>query len=90
MTISLNSSYAIPMLSCENYHIWDVKMKFYMRSRGLCKFVISDPNQQPLRENPTIAQIKAKAITCLHSGLKYHIFIKIINLETPKHVLNKI
>jgi hypothetical protein len=39
-------------------------MKFYMRSRGLCKFVISDPNQQPLRENPTIAQIKAKAITC--------------------------
>jgi hypothetical protein len=31
-----------------------------------------------------------KAITCLHSGLADHIFTKIIDLETPKQVWDKL
>nr|KYP62202.1 hypothetical protein KK1_016727 [Cajanus cajan] len=74
MSTSTNSP-AIPMFNGENYHIWAVKMKFVLRSQGLWNVVISEADPPPLRENPTIAQIKAyeeeklkkdKAITCLH------------------------
>jgi hypothetical protein len=52
-----------------------------------------------LTANHIIAQMKAykeeklnedKAITCLHSGLADHIFTKIIDLETPKQVWDKL
>ena len=33
---------------------------------------------------------KDKAITCLHDGLADHIFTKIMDLETPKQVWDKI
>nr|KYP47879.1 hypothetical protein KK1_030449 [Cajanus cajan] len=74
-------------------------MKFVLRSQGLWNVVIFEANPPPLRENPTIAQIKAyeeeklkkdKAITCLHAGLADHIFTKIMDLETPKQVWDKI
>nr|KYP60445.1 hypothetical protein KK1_022851 [Cajanus cajan] len=95
MSTSTNSP-AIPMFNGENYHIWAVKMKFVLRSQGLWNVVISEADPPPLRENPTIAQIKAyeeeklkkdKAITCLHAGLADHIFTKIMDLETPKSVI---
>nr|KYP40336.1 Retrovirus-related Pol polyprotein from transposon TNT 1-94 [Cajanus cajan] len=58
MSTSTNSP-AIPMFNGENYHIWAVKMKFVLRSQGLWNVVISEADPPPLRENPTIAQIKA-------------------------------
>ena len=33
---------------------------------------------------------KDKAITCLHSGIADHIFTKIMNLETPKQIWDKL
>ena len=83
----------------ELYHIWVVKMRFYLRSQGLWNVVVTDSDPPPLNANPTIAQMKAheeeklkkdKAITCLHSGLADHIFTKITNLETPKQVWDKL
>ena len=53
----------------------------------------------PLGANPIVALMKAyeeeklkkdKAITCLHSGLADHIFTKIMDLETPKLVWDKL
>ncbi|KAL6332552.1 hypothetical protein AAG906_008972 [Vitis piasezkii] len=82
MSPSSNTSSVIPVFNGEHYHIWAVKMRFYLRS-----------------SNPTVAQMKAyeeeklkkdKAITCLHSRLANHIFTKIMNLETPKLVWNKL
>ncbi|KAL3612663.1 hypothetical protein D5086_003683 [Populus alba] len=62
-------------------------------------FSVSDSDPPPLTANPTIAQKKAheeeklkkdKAITCLHSGLTDHMFTKIMDLETPKQVWDKL
>jgi hypothetical protein len=96
MSTSSNSACAIPVFNGEHHHIWAVKMRFYLRSQGLWKVVVSDSNPPPLTTNPTIAQMKAhkeeklkkdKVITCLHSGLAYHIFTKIIATQFLTHVL---
>ena len=59
----------------------------------------SETDLSSLTANHIIAQMKAykeeklnedKAITCLHSGLADHIFTKIIDLETPKQVWDKL
>lgn len=98
MSTSGSSSSVIPIFNGENCHFWAIKMKFFFRCQGLWKVVFSKADLRPLRENPTIAKIKAyekekvkkdKVITCLHSGLAYqglacHIFTKIMDLETPK------
>ena len=74
-------------------------MRFYLRSQGLWNVVVTDSDPPPLNANPTIAQMKAheeeklkkdKTIICLHSGLANHIFTKIMNLETPKQVCDKL
>ncbi|RVW14603.1 Retrovirus-related Pol polyprotein from transposon RE1 [Vitis vinifera] len=94
-----NISSVIPVFNGEHYHIWAVKMRFYLRSQGLWNVVMSEADPPPLGANPTVAQMKAyeeeklkkdKAITCLHSGLANHIFTKIMNLETPKQVWDKL
>ncbi|KAJ6732982.1 ZINC FINGER CCHC-TYPE-RELATED [Salix koriyanagi] len=90
---------SVPVFDGEHYHIWAVKMKFFLRSQGLWNIVETDADPYPLRANPTLAQIKAheeeklkkdKAITCLHSGIANHIFTKIMNLETPKQIWDKL
>lgn len=97
--MSSNNSPAIPMFNGESYHLWAVKMKFVLRSQGLWNVVISEADPLQLRENPTVAQMKAheeeklkkdRAIICLHVGLADHIFTKIMDLETPKQVWDKI
>lgn len=99
MSSSGSTSSLIPMFNGENYHIWAVKMRFYLRSQGLWSVVLSEDDPPPLRGNPTIAQIRAneeerlkkdKAITCLHSALTDQIFTKIMDLETPKQVWEKL
>ena len=60
---------------------------------------MSNADPPALPTNPTLAQMRAheeeklkknKAITCLHSGLADHIFTKIMDLETPKLVWDKL
>ncbi|XP_074323222.1 uncharacterized protein LOC141660162 [Apium graveolens] len=94
MSTSRNIS-LIPMFNGEYYHIWAVKMRFYLKSQGLWNDVLTETDPPPLRANSTIAQIrtheedklkKDKAITCLHSALADQIFTKIMNLETPKQM----
>jgi len=99
MSTSSNTASVILVFNGEHYHIWAVKMRFYLRSQGLWNVVVSDSDLSPLTANPIIAQMKAheeeklkndKAITCLHSGLADHIFTKIMNLESPKQVWEKV
>ncbi|KAL6312714.1 hypothetical protein AAG906_024672 [Vitis piasezkii] len=99
MSTSSNTSSVIAVFNGEHYHIWVVKMRFYLRSQGLWNVVMSEANPPPLGANPTVVQMKAyeekklkkdKAITCLHSGLADHIFTKIMDLETPKQVWDKL
>ena len=97
MSISSNIVVVIPVFTGEHYHIWVVNMRFYLRSQELWNMVTTDVD--PLSVNPTLAQIRAheeeklkkdKAITCLHSTIADHIFTKIMDLKTPKLVLDKL
>ncbi|XP_016733033.1 uncharacterized protein [Gossypium hirsutum] len=47
-----------PIFAGDNYHIWVVKMKTYLQAIDLWSAVESDVEPPPLRENPTIAQIR--------------------------------
>ena len=90
MSTSGNTSFLIPTFNGEHYHIWDVKMKFYLKSQGLCNVVLTKTDPPPLRENLKITQMRAheeerlkkdKKITCLHSALADYIFNSIMDLE---------
>ena len=73
-----NSHSSVPVFNGEHYHIWAVKMRFYLRSLGLWNVVAIDIDPPQLHGNPTVAQMRAfeeeklkkdKAITSLHAGL---------------------
>ena len=59
MSPSSNTSSVIPVFNGEHYHIWAVKMRFYLRSQGLWNVVMSEADPPPLGANPTVAQMKA-------------------------------
>lgn len=99
MTNISNPVTAIPVFNGELYHIWAVKMRFYLKSQGLWSVVESEADPAPLCANPSLAQIKAyeeeklkkdRAITCLHAGVTDSIFTKIMDLQTPKQVWDKL
>ncbi|KAJ4728947.1 Retrovirus-related Pol polyprotein from transposon TNT 1-94 [Melia azedarach] len=95
-----STSYLIvPMFTGENYQIWVVKMKSYLKSIGLWDAVETGRDPPPLRANPTIAQMKQyeeellkkdKALTVLHSALADHVFTGIMALETAKEVWDQL
>ena len=75
MSASSNIAAVIPVFIGEHYHIWVVKMRFYLRSQGLWNVVTTNVDPSPLSANPTLARIRAheeeklkkeKCITCLH------------------------
>ncbi|TXG72546.1 hypothetical protein EZV62_001125 [Acer yangbiense] len=89
----------VPQFSGENYQIWVVKMKSYLKSFGLWEYVAEDKQVLALRANPTIAQIKQheeekmkrdKAVTCLHSALTDSVFTSIMHLETSKEIWDEL
>ncbi|KAJ4725389.1 Retrovirus-related Pol polyprotein from transposon TNT 1-94 [Melia azedarach] len=99
MASGSTSYLAVPMFTGENYQIWVVKMKSYLKSIGLWDAVETGRDPPPLRANPTIAQMKQyeeellkkdKALTVLHSALADHVFTGIMALETAKEVWDQL
>lgn len=75
------------------------RWNLFLRSQSLWNVITFKANPLQLRENLTVAQMKVHkkeklrkdiVITYLHVGLADHIFTKIIDLETPKQVWDKI
>ncbi|XP_055826253.1 uncharacterized protein LOC129894583 [Solanum dulcamara] len=88
-----------PMFTGENYHIWVIKMKAYLKDLSLWETIESEDDPPPLGPNPTVAQMKIyedsksrkpKALTCLHSALSDVIFTRIMTCETPKEAWEKL
>ena len=84
------SHITLPIFDGENYDLWEVKMQSYMESLDLWDVVEEDYEIYPLPENPTMAQIKnhkerkmkkAKARSCLFTGVSQMIFIRIMTLK---------
>ncbi|TXG55930.1 hypothetical protein EZV62_017243 [Acer yangbiense] len=99
MAIGSSAALQVPQFSGENYQIWVVKMRSYLKSFGLWEYVAKDKQVLALRANPTIAQIKQyeeekmkrdKVVTCLHSALKDFIFTSIMHLETSKEIWDEL
>ncbi|GKV36117.1 hypothetical protein SLEP1_g44285 [Rubroshorea leprosula] len=47
-----------PVFNGHNYPVWSIKMKAYLRAFNLWEVVETDQQPPPLRQNPTLAQIK--------------------------------
>ncbi|KAF2294537.1 hypothetical protein GH714_012356 [Hevea brasiliensis] len=67
-----------PVFSGEGYSIWSVKMKAYLKAFDLWEVTETRRQPGPLREDPTLAQLKAhseecakgfKALSCIHSAV---------------------
>ncbi|XP_052477099.1 uncharacterized protein LOC128032534 [Gossypium raimondii] len=88
-----------PVFAGENYHIWVVKIRTYLREHNLWKVVENDTELAPLRVNPTIAQIKQhseecaknhKAMSCLQNGVSDVIFTRIMACDTLNQAWEKL
>lgn len=88
-----------PVFSGQNYVIWSVKMKAYLRVFGLWDVVESNAEPDPLPRNPTLAQMrhhseavakKFKALTCIHSALSDELFSRIMTCNTAKEAWDKL
>ncbi|GLT43009.1 hypothetical protein SLA2020_169860 [Shorea laevis] len=88
-----------PVFAGQNYTVWAVKMKAYLRAFELWEVVETDRQPAPLPPNATLAQIKRhseevakryKALTCLHSAVTDEIFSRIMTCETAKEAWDKL
>jgi hypothetical protein len=77
----------------QNYCVWAVKMETYLKAFDLWEILESNKQQTPLRNNPTIAQMKFfneekakrfKALTCLYNAVSEEIFTIIMACKSAK------
>ncbi|XP_052171630.1 uncharacterized protein LOC127787606 [Diospyros lotus] len=90
---------APPLLTGENYQLWAIKMKSYLKAMSLWDVIVNDADPAPLPQNPTLAQIrkheedmarKPKALTCIHSAVSDAIFTRIMTCDLPKQAWDKL
>ncbi|KAF2283878.1 hypothetical protein GH714_016754 [Hevea brasiliensis] len=88
-----------PVFSGEGYSIWSVKMKAYLKAFDLWEVTETGRQPGPLREDPTLAQLKAhseecakgfKALSCIHSAVSDVIFTRIMACETAKQAWDRL
>ncbi|XP_010542108.1 PREDICTED: uncharacterized protein LOC104815425 [Tarenaya hassleriana] len=84
-----------PVFDGENYQMWAVKMKAYMKGADLWETVEEDYGVTPLGANPTLNQMKiyrdkvtrkGKAMSCLFASVPSFIFTKIMNMTNAKEM----
>ena len=94
-----NFSAKTPLFTGQNFGAWAVKMKTYLKALDLWEIVESDRQPTPLRNNPTIAQMKFfneekakgfKAPSCLHNAVSEDIFTMIMACKFAKETWDKL
>ncbi|XP_016558044.1 uncharacterized protein LOC107857713 [Capsicum annuum] len=97
-----SNNFPIPsplIFSGENYSIWDLKMRTYLRAYDLWDVVEVGGEVNPLPNNPTMAQIKnhreevsknCKALSCIQSALSEVIFARVMASENAKEAWDKL
>ncbi|RVW71157.1 hypothetical protein CK203_059823 [Vitis vinifera] len=99
MASSNTSAFSTPVFNGENYQVWVVKMKAYLRGLGLWQWVEIERQIQPLGNNPTLNQIRAheeeeakapRALSYIHVVVLEPIFTRIMACETPKEAWDKL
>ena len=76
-----------PVFTGENYQLWAIKMKAYLKALSLWKVVERELNLAPLVQNPTLAQMKKheEYVARNPKPLTY-----IMTWESPKQVCDKL
>ncbi|KAF2306576.1 hypothetical protein GH714_019544 [Hevea brasiliensis] len=97
--MSSSSFPAPPPLTGENYQLWSVKMKAYLKAFDLWDAEEKSQDPPPLPNDPSLAQIKNhreeksrkfRALTCIHSAVSETIFTRIMTCETAKEAWDEI
>ncbi|KAL4354255.1 hypothetical protein GQ457_06G039790 [Hibiscus cannabinus] len=88
-----------PLFDGQNYQLWAVKMKAYLRGSDLWDVVETGNDPPPLRNNPTVAQMKHhaeecakkfKALSIIHAAVTETIFTRIMACETGKEAWDRL
>ncbi|KAL4387188.1 hypothetical protein GQ457_09G029600 [Hibiscus cannabinus] len=88
-----------PLFDGQNYQLWAVKMKAYLRGSDLWDVVETGNDPPPLRNNPTVAQMKHhaeecakkfKALSIIHAAVTETIFTRIMACETGKKAWDRL
>ncbi|KAF2303140.1 hypothetical protein GH714_014097 [Hevea brasiliensis] len=99
MASSNYSTQTPPAFNGENYSVWVVKMKVYLRAFDLWEVVEISRDPTPLPENPSLPQIKMhseervkkfKARSAIHAFVTNAIFTRIMTCETAKQAWDKL
>ncbi|XP_044473243.1 uncharacterized protein LOC123201750 [Mangifera indica] len=96
---SMPSSMSPPIYNGENYHIWAVKMKAFLRGLGLWQYVEEEKQPFPLGPNPTLNQIimheeemtkSPITLSMIHQAVTDAVFTKIVSCETAKEAWDRL
>ncbi|KAL4291703.1 hypothetical protein GQ457_14G023770 [Hibiscus cannabinus] len=88
-----------PLFDGQNYQLWAVKMKAYLRGSDLWDVVETGNDPPPIRNNPTVAQMKHhaeecakkfKALSIIHAAVTETIFTRIMACETGKEAWDRL
>ena len=99
-----NFSAPTPTLTAENYHIWAIKMKTYLKGLSLWEVIENDADPATLPPNPTLTQLKKhelkkheeelakkpKTLTYIHAAVSDAVFTSIMTCESPKEAWDKL
>ena len=58
MILMAANNFSSPTPTTENYHIWAIKMKVYLKGLSLYEVIENDANPTALPPNPTLTQLK--------------------------------
>ena len=88
-----------PTLTAENYHIWTIKMKTYLKGLSLWEVIENDADLAALLPNPTLTQLKKheeelakkpKTLAYIHAAVSDAVFTSIMTYELPKEEWDKL
>ncbi|KAF2317533.1 hypothetical protein GH714_023996 [Hevea brasiliensis] len=88
-----------PHFNGENYHVWAVKMRAYLRGLGVWQYVEENRVPPPLRQNPTLNQIRQhedevakapKALSYIHAAVSDFVFTRIMACESAHEAWMKL
>ncbi|KAF2318538.1 hypothetical protein GH714_008752 [Hevea brasiliensis] len=88
-----------PVFDGQNYQLWAVKMKTYLRGFDLWEVVETGNGPPPLRANPTVTQLKHyaeesakkyKSLSIIHAAVTETIFTRIMACDTGKEAWDRL
>ncbi|KAF2310787.1 hypothetical protein GH714_017216 [Hevea brasiliensis] len=88
-----------PVFDGQNYQLWAIKMKTYLRDFDLWEVVETGNGPPPLRANPTMTQLKHyaeesakkyKSLSIIHAAVTETIFTRIMACDTGKEAWDRL